>query len=107
MLFVEAGIRPLAHKFHDPVRLWDDTADAWFRGWAQRGDVALMSAEVELAAWDADGRKLRVTFVGPRWGSRVERGPAGAGRTEDAREPAVMTCSGRPYNTPTLQGRLG
>jgi hypothetical protein len=32
----------------------------------------LLSAELELAAWDTDGRKLWTTFVEPPWGYTVE-----------------------------------
>jgi hypothetical protein len=38
-----------------------------FLRWDQRGATILLSAELELAAWDIDGRKLWTTFVEPPW----------------------------------------
>ncbi|HEX8913440.1 MAG TPA: hypothetical protein VF796_13850 [Humisphaera sp.] len=72
VLFVGAGTRLLAYALDGPRRLWEDAADAGFWGWARHGDVVLMSAELELAAWDVRGRKLWTTFVEPPWAYRVE-----------------------------------
>jgi len=44
-----------------------DEADVGFLSWRQHGDVILMSAELELAAWTTDGTKLWRTFVEPPW----------------------------------------
>ena len=74
VLFVGAGTRLLAYRLDGPDRLWEDAADSGFWGWAQHGEVVLMSAELELAAWDAHGRKLWTTFVEPPWGYRFEHG---------------------------------
>jgi hypothetical protein len=35
--------------------------------WHRFGDYVLMSAELELAAWDIQGKKLWTTFVEPPW----------------------------------------
>jgi hypothetical protein len=72
VLFVGAGTRLLAYDLTGPQRLWEDVADVGFWGWAQHGEHVLMSAELELAAWDVNGRKLWTTFVEPPWSYRVE-----------------------------------
>ena len=35
--------------------------------WKRHGEVVLMSAELELAAWDLQGNKLWSAFVEPPW----------------------------------------
>src|SRR4051812_15741233 len=72
VLFVGAGTRLLAYRLDGPERLWEDQADVGFWRWAQHGAYVLMSAELELAAWDTRGRKLWTTFVEPPWQYRVE-----------------------------------
>ena len=72
VLFVGAGTRLLAYDLTGPRRLWEDVADVGFWGWAQHGEYVLMSAELELAAWDTRGRKLWTTFAEPPWAYRVE-----------------------------------
>jgi hypothetical protein len=52
-------------------RLWEDVTDFGFWGWRRHGDIVLMSAETELAAWDVSGRKLWTTFVEPPWSYKV------------------------------------
>ncbi len=74
VLFVGAGERLLAYDLTGPARLWEDGAECGFWSWQQHGDVVLMSAELELAAWDTAGRKLWTTFVEPPWTYRVEDG---------------------------------
>ena len=72
VLFVGAGTRLLAYALDGPpLRMWEDRADVGFLCWAQHGEVVLMSAELELAAWDVRGRKLWTTFVEPPWGYTV------------------------------------
>ncbi len=73
-LFVGAGIRLLAYDLESPRRLWEDEADTGFWGWARHGEVIVMSAELELAAWDLQGNKLWSTFVEPPWHYAVRRG---------------------------------
>jgi len=77
LLLVGAGTRLLAYGLSPLRRLWEDVADQGFWGWCRHGDTILMSAELELAAWDLDGKKLWSTFVEPPWtyevrGDRVE-----------------------------------
>ena len=72
LVFIGAGERVLAYRLHPvPARLWIDQADIGFWGWAQHGDIVLMSAEVELAAWTVEGQKLWSTFVEPPWSYTV------------------------------------
>jgi hypothetical protein len=71
-LFVGAGERLLAYRLDRPTRLWEDRADFGFWRWHQHGRFMLMSAELELAAWDIEGRKCWSTFVEPPWEYRVE-----------------------------------
>jgi hypothetical protein len=72
VLFVGAGTRLLAYQLQDgPRRLWEDYANLGFWSWAQFDDVVLMSAEIELAAWSAEGVKLWTTFVEPPWSYTV------------------------------------
>lgn len=71
-LFIGAGERLLAYDLAGVRRLWMDRADTGFWHWARHGDVVLMSAELELAAWTADGEKLWSTFVEPPWEYAVD-----------------------------------
>jgi hypothetical protein len=71
-LFVGAGERILAYDLAAPRRLWIDGAESGLMGWAQHGDVILMSAELELAAWTTAGEKLWTTFVEPPWSVAVD-----------------------------------
>jgi len=54
-----------AYDLRQPTRLWTDTAELGFLGWQRHGEVVVMSAELELAAWDLQGHKLWSTFVEP------------------------------------------
>lgn len=67
-LFVGAGERLLCYRMGDDVhRLWEERTDCGFWSWRQYGDIIVMAAELELAAWHADGTKLWTTFVEPPW----------------------------------------
>jgi hypothetical protein len=69
-LFIGAGTRLLGYHLDDSgawQRSFVDEADVGFLSWRQHGDVILMSAELELAAWTASGEKLWRTFVEPPW----------------------------------------
>ena len=74
ILLIGAGERLLAYDLHGPTRLWEDHADTGFHEWQRHGDVVVMSAELELAAWDLRGVKRWSTFVEPPWAYRVEGG---------------------------------
>ena len=74
LLFLGAGSRLLAFDLSGPARLWEDTADLGFWSWSRYGDTVLMAAELELAAWDLNGRKLWSTFVESPWDFQVTDG---------------------------------
>jgi hypothetical protein len=73
-LFLGAGERVLIYALDPPARLSEGTADTGFWRWARHADTVVMSAELELAAWDLAGRKLWSTFVEPPWEYRVRDG---------------------------------
>jgi hypothetical protein len=70
-LFLGAGERLLCYDLAKPARLWEDFTDCGFWIWSRWGDVVLMGAETELAAWSVDGQKLWTRFVDPPWTYRV------------------------------------
>jgi hypothetical protein len=74
LLFIAAGERLLAYRLDSPARLWMDTTDCGFWGWARHGERVILSAELELAAWDVHGRKSWPMFVEPPWGYEVSAG---------------------------------
>ena len=67
LLLLGAGDRLLAYRLDLPEQLWEDVADAGFWFWARFEDVIVMSAELEMAAWDIHGHKLWSMFVEPPW----------------------------------------
>ena len=71
--FIGAGTRLLCYQLDSGYwhRHWDDEAHLGFWGWRRHGDVILMSAELELAAWSLSGLKLWTTFVEPPWSYEV------------------------------------
>ena len=71
-LFVGGGERLLVYDLRGPRRLWKNSAEAGFWNWSRHGDVVLMAAELEFAAWTAAGEKLWTTFVEPPWTFQVE-----------------------------------
>lgn len=91
LLLIGAGTRLLAYDLQRPCRLWEDVADFGFWGWQRHGDVILMSAALELAAWDIQGRKLWSTFVEPPWSYTVN--------DEEVRLDVMGTKSAFPVRT--------
>ena len=73
-MFLGAGTRLTAYRLDAPRRLWEDVADAGFWCWNRFGEYVLMSAELELAAWNIKGDKLWTTFVEPPWTYTVDNG---------------------------------
>jgi hypothetical protein len=73
-VFVGAGTRLLCYRTDDGrwVRQRQDDAEIGFWGWRLHGEVVVMSAELELAAWTTAGEKLWTTFVEPPWSYSVE-----------------------------------
>ncbi len=74
LLMLGAGTRLLAYKLDPPYLLWEDSADMGFWGWERHGDTIVMAAELEMAAWNMQGRKLWSRFVEPPWTYRVVEG---------------------------------
>lgn len=74
LLFIGAGKRLLAYDLETPRRLWEDETDCGFWHWQRHGNTIVMSAELELAAWDLAGQKLWTTFVEPPWQYTVKDG---------------------------------
>lgn len=71
--FVGAGTTLRAYRTSPDVQmLWMDEAELGFWSWCQHGSTVVMSAEVELAAWDIDGTKLWTRFVEPPWSYSVD-----------------------------------
>ena len=73
-VFIGVGERLLAYELDGPTRLWEDTTACGHWRWARHGDHIVMSAELELAAWDLHGTKRWTTFVEPPWSYRVAEG---------------------------------
>ena len=71
-LFIGAGDQLLAYDLVAPSRIWLDRTFFGFWGWARHGDVVVLSAELELAAWTATGAKLWTAPVEPPWVYSVE-----------------------------------
>lgn len=75
LLFVGAGTTLVCYSLGtNPRRLWVDEADTGFWSWRRFDTRVVMAAELELAAWDTDGRKLWSTFVEPPWDYEVDGG---------------------------------
>lgn len=72
-VFIGAGTRLLAYQARSGPwrRCWEDEAELGFWAWRRHGDVVVMSAELELAAWSVTGTKLWTTFVEPPWSYQV------------------------------------
>lgn len=71
--FIGAGTRLLCYQHLSGrwTRLWEDDADVGFWGWRRHGDVVVMSAEIEMTAWNVSGARLWTTFVEPPWSYEV------------------------------------
>ncbi|MCA9589912.1 MAG: hypothetical protein KC657_31625 [Myxococcales bacterium] len=73
-LYIGAGTRLLAYDLRTPQRLWEDSTEPGFWTWARYEDVVIMSAELEIAAWDLEGGKLWSRPVEPPWEYEVRDG---------------------------------
>jgi len=71
LLMIGAGTRLLAYDINSVRRLWEDYADTGFWFWKRHGQTILMSAELELAAWNLGGKKLWSAFTEPPWSYEV------------------------------------
>lgn len=73
-LFLGAGRRLLGYHLNPPRRLWEQPAASGFDEWTRHEDVVLMSAELELAAWDTAGQPLWSMPLQPAWEYHVDHG---------------------------------
>jgi hypothetical protein len=71
--FIGAGTRLLCYEHASGrwTRSWEDRTDVGFWGWRRHGDVVVMSAEIEMAAWSVSGAKLWTRSVEPPWSYEV------------------------------------
>lgn len=71
--FIGAGERLLAYDVESavPRQLWAEKCAMGFTGWGLHGDVVVMSAELEVAAWTTLGEKLWSRPVEPPWSYTV------------------------------------
>lgn len=74
LLFLGAGERLWCYNLNSVQHVWEDRADIGFWHWSRYGDYVLMAAELELAAWTVEGKKLWTTEVEPPWDYQVEKG---------------------------------
>ena len=74
LLMVGAETRLLAFSLSPPSLLWEDDTSFGFWGWERHGDIVVMAAELEMAAWDINGDKLWSRYVEPPWTYSVKEG---------------------------------
>ncbi len=67
LAFIGAGERLLCYDLKEKKRLCEDTAALGFLQWKQFNDTVILSAELEMAAWDSTGKKLWRAYVEPPW----------------------------------------
>ena len=91
LLMIGAGTRLLAYKLNPPSLLWEDDTDCGFWGWGRHGDVIVMAAELEMAAWHINGDKLWSHSVRPPWTYHVEEGSVHLDIMGDKSEFPLMT----------------
>jgi hypothetical protein len=75
-VFIGAGTRLLCYRA-DPgswIREWQAEVSVGFWRWRQHGDVVVMSAETDMAAWTVLGERLWTTLVEPPWSYTVAGG---------------------------------
>jgi hypothetical protein len=73
VMFVGAGTTLRAYRFWPTAeKLWEDAVEFGFFRWRRHGATILMSAELELAAWDITGTKLWSRYVEPPWDYTVD-----------------------------------
>ena len=72
IVFMGAGTLLLAFDMREPRRLWEDFTQVGFWGWRRHGEAVLMSAELELAAYDTVGQRRWSVEVEPPWSYSVE-----------------------------------
>jgi hypothetical protein len=100
VLFIGAGETLLAYRLDEPSKLWHDTNDAGFHSWARYDDVIVMSAELEVAAWNIRGEKLWSMYVEPPYGYTVKNGIVHMDRMEGKLEFPLEAGPDKWRNTP-------
>ncbi len=70
-LFLGVGKLIRAYSLSTGDEWWSDTADAGFWAWERHGDVVLMLAELQFAAYDLSAKRLWSTFVEPPWSHEI------------------------------------
>jgi len=71
LLLVGVGEQVFGYRLDPPAKLWQEAAEEGFWKWQRYQDVCLMTAELELAAWDVQGNRLWSIFVEPPWTYRL------------------------------------
>jgi len=71
-LFIGAGERLLAYRLEPVEKLWEEYTMMGFWGWERYRERVIMSAEMELAAWDSHGHKRWSLSVEPPWSYHIE-----------------------------------
>lgn len=74
MLFVGAGKTLYGFDLNAPRLLWSRIVDSGFGCWSRQGDLILMSAVTEVAAWNLQGAPLWTTHLEPSCTYRVDQG---------------------------------
>jgi hypothetical protein len=99
-LFIGAGESLIAYRLEPVIRLWHDTNDSGFHGWARYNNVIMMSAELEVAAWNIRGEKLWSMYVEPPYGYTVEKGIVYMDRMDEKLEFPLEAGPDKWRNTP-------
>lgn len=74
LVLIGAGERLLAYDLNRAERLWENHTEVGFWWWDRQGDMVLMAAELEFAAWDLHGQKLWSAWAEPPWSYSVQNG---------------------------------
>jgi len=72
ILFLGAGERVVTYRLDLAEKVWQDTADTGFQAFERHEQYVIMSAELEVAVWNIQGKKVWSQFVEPPWTYRIE-----------------------------------
>lgn len=72
LLLIGAGKRLSAYTWDPPEKLWEESVMGGFWGWERYKHLIILSAEIEMAAWDISGKKLWTAPVEPPWDYSIE-----------------------------------
>ena len=73
-VLIGAGESVFVYGLDSPRRIHTESAELGFMHWARQDDVIVMSAELELAAFNLDGTKRWTLFVEPPWSFDIHDG---------------------------------